>query len=134
MKACLCLLLLLPFAAQPQQRTPRGRQQSRPNNSTPEEVLARFEGVLRALTKKEILIELPGEQTLTFRRVKKTTFYKDEKQVPAEAIAIGSAVLIEGRKEMNGDLDAIRVSLATPVKPEARVISRPPGANPRSRS
>ena len=76
---------------------------------SPEEVLIRFPGVLKSIDKKQILIETGSEQDLTFRRTKHTRFFDGEKEAKESAAPIGEGVVIEARRAMNGDLDAVHV-------------------------
>ncbi len=91
----------------------RGRTQGpKPNGaggSTSEEMLLRFPGTLKSISKKEILLEVEGEQQLIFRRIKKTRFLDGEKEAKETDAPAGQAIVIEGRRELNGDLDAYNV-------------------------
>ena len=88
---------------------------------SPEEVLIRFPGILKSIDKKQILIETGSEQDLTFRRTKRTRFFDGEKEAKESAAPVGEGVVIEGRRQMNGDLDAIHVIWnEKPASPEPR--------------
>jgi hypothetical protein len=73
------------------------------------EILIRFPGTLRALTRKEIVLEVDTDQELVFRRAKRMRCFDGDKQAREEAAPIGDHVVIEGRRAMNGDLEAVHV-------------------------
>ena len=69
----------------------------------------RFPGTLKSVSKKQILLETENEQDVIFRRTKRTQFFNGEKEAKEEAAPVGDHIVIEGRRELNGDLDAIHV-------------------------
>lgn len=79
-------------------------------------VLLRFPGVLKAIDKKRILLEVEGEQELEFRRAKKIRFFDNETPSVESKAPVGQPVVVEGRKEMNGDLMAYRMTWNEPPK------------------
>lgn len=108
--------------AQEQQRMPQDRQsrsrqgggQSRDKASgaggrSPEDLLIRFPGRLKSVTKKQILLEVENEQELIFRRTKRTRFFDGGKEVKESAAPVGDPVVLEGQRALNGDLDVVNV-------------------------
>ncbi len=115
-------LLLLPVAAFAQRRGRSGSQSGQKSTgqggATPGELLARFTGTLKGVSRKEVLLEVSEDQQLVFRRVKQTRFYDGEKEAGEKSAPLGQPVVIEGRRELNGDLDAIHVIWNEPPKPQ----------------
>jgi hypothetical protein len=119
-----CLRLLLFFLAlgllvNVSGQQSRRRQQQRgtsPDSSTPGNVLIRFEGTLTFASKKEIRIDVEGDQSLDFRVTKKTAFYRGKAEITPKDLAANSHIVIEGRRELNGDLDAVNVWADEPNK------------------
>lgn len=68
------------------------------------ELLAKFQGVLLGIDRKFVRIEVDGENTLEFRRTGKTAFYKAKAKVKPEQIPQRVPVLVEGTKNMAGEL------------------------------
>ena len=83
----------------------------RPGNSAGspdaiETAMVHFNGILRALDKKTLRIDLDDGQSLVFHRSKNTAL------VPAgghSEIETGAKVQVEAHKDKVGDLDAVRV-------------------------
>lgn len=72
--------------------------------------LATFSGTLRAVTKTEILVQMSDDETVSFRRSRKTKFLKGKTEIQPTEIAAGTVITIEARKEFNGDLAAYTVT------------------------
>jgi hypothetical protein len=115
----LALLTIVPVSAQ-RGGGRGGRQQQKksgsPDSGTPGQILIKFEGTLKSADKKEIHLDVAGDQSLIFRVNKKTSFYKDEKPVEAKDVVLDTHAVVDGRKEMNGDLVAVNVWSETPKK------------------
>ena len=78
-----------------------------------------FRGVVKALTKKEITLDLEGEeQTLTFRCSRKTKFFENDREVKPSEIAAGTHVTLEATREGDQKLAALEV-IATPPAAKA---------------
>ncbi len=93
--------------------------------------IAKFEGTLAALDKKQLLLKLEGEQSLTFRINRKTRFFLDGKQTSASRLSVDAAVTVEGMKEMNGELLAVTVSAGKHQHPPGLPPAQPSGAENR---
>jgi hypothetical protein len=116
----LCLLLLvMPGLVFAQFGYPRRTRSAGPNNGAPNVVtpLVTMRGTLRNLDKKQIVIDASEDQILTFKRSKKTKFLKGTKQIQADELTEGAAVVIEASRAMNGDYDAVNVFLGEPPAP-----------------
>ena len=83
-------------------------------SATPAELLFKFEGVVKETSKKEFVLELEGEQSLTFRRAKDIKVLNDKDAAKDKSLPVGAKVAVEAKREMNGDLTAMIVHL-TPV-------------------
>lgn len=77
-----------------------------------------FEGTLKSLTKKEIVIQLQSEQDLTIRRNRKTKFLENEKDVKPDSIALGTPVAIDVKEDLDAKPMAVRVVVNPPPPKE----------------
>ncbi len=68
------------------------------------EVLAKFQGILTGIDRTFVRIEVDGDNTLEFRRTSKTAFFKGKTAVKANQIPPGVPVLVEGTKNLAGEL------------------------------
>ncbi|MSV28152.1 MAG: hypothetical protein EXQ52_05340 [Bryobacterales bacterium] len=93
--------------------------------------VAKFEGALVALDKKQLLLKLEGEQSLTFRINRKTRFFLDGKPASASRLSVDAAVTVEGMKEMNGELLAVTVSAGKLQQPPEPSPAKPSGTENR---
>ncbi|MEO8126413.1 MAG: hypothetical protein ABJF23_17060 [Bryobacteraceae bacterium] len=109
--AVLVLVASLPLQAQYQRRTSsRGSgSRSAPAPDVLASAVAGFKGKLRAIDKKEIVIESGDDQVVTFHRSKKTRFLADDKQVKPQDIPLGSLVTVDASKDSVGDLMAVDI-------------------------
>jgi hypothetical protein len=73
--------------------------------------VASFEGVIAGFDKKQLLLKLEGEQSLSFHITRKTRFLRNGRETANSSVAIGEAATVEGKKELNGELSAVTVSL-----------------------
>jgi hypothetical protein len=71
-------------------------------------------GTLRQVDKKQILMDTPDDQVVTFRRVKKTKFLKGSKEIAEVEFHPGAAIVVEATREPDGEFDAIHVYLGEP--------------------
>lgn len=80
--------------------------------------VASFKGTLKAVTKKDVTVDLDSGNTVEFKLTKKTEFYVGEKKVTAKDLAPEAAVEVEGSKDGFGVLTAtkvtVKVETATP--------------------
>ena len=126
-KLVLTTLLSATLSAQYMPTPNSGTRQPRPRNTapnkrsdTPNELLFKFEGTVKESSKKEFVVEVEGEQSLTFRRAKdlKVLAEKDPAKDPAKdkSLPIGTKISVEAKREMNGDLTAMIVHLTPEPK------------------
>ena len=93
-------------------RQPRQRNTA-PNkrSDSPSELLFKFEGIVKESSKKEFVVEVEGDQSLTFRRAKDIKVLNDKDAAKDKALPVGTKVAVEAKREMNGDLTAMIVHL-----------------------
>jgi hypothetical protein len=82
-----------------------------------------FNGTVKALTKKELTVDLdpadPGadRQSLTFRLSKKTKFLKDDEPIKPSDIEVGTHISVDATRDGDLKLSALNVLVAPPGKP-----------------
>ena len=94
-----------------QQRTSPAKK-----NDTPSDLLFKFEGVVKESSKKEFVVEVEGDQSLTFRRAKDIKVLDDKDAAKEKNLPVGTKVAVEAKREMNGDLTARIVHIVTMQK------------------
>jgi hypothetical protein len=77
-----------------------------------------FEGTLKMLTHKEIVIQLQSEQTLSIRRDRKTKFVENDKEIKPESIAVGTPLAVDVKEDLDLKPMAVRV-VANPAPPKS---------------
>jgi hypothetical protein len=108
--AVLVLAGTLPLQAQMQRRPSRaGNKGGAPPTEAFAAAVATFKGKLKAVDKKEIVIESAEDQTVSFHRSKKTRFLADEKPIKPEDIPLETVVTVEASKDSVGDLVAVDI-------------------------
>src|ERR1700738_114553 len=90
-------------------RTPGSR--SAPATAVHPEVVGTFHGVLKQLDGKQIVIQNDQDQTVTFRRLRKTKFLKSGKEVKAQDIPLESRVTVDASEDVDAKPAAVSVSL-----------------------
>ena len=115
----LSLMVLCPLALSAQYRR-RGMYN---NNGavTPDPVsgvTVNVKGVLKGLSKKELLVETDADHTVSLRRTSKTKFLREDKPVKADDVALEEKVDIEVAPDKDAKLMAVMVKLGAPEKPE----------------
>ena len=76
--------------------------------------LAEIRGTLRIISKKEIVIDEGDEKIVTFRRIKKTKFWKGSKEIRESEFHPGDAVVVEANRTLIGEFEAVNVFLGEP--------------------
>ncbi len=72
------------------------------------------------MTKKEITIDLDAEQeSLTLRRSGKTKFFKNDQEIKAADIAVGTHVTLDATRDGDQKLSALKVMIAPPAPAKA---------------
>ena len=118
MRTFVILLLLssLPVLAQRRGGTtsrPRATGQPGSDLDILNTAVAAFDGTLRSLDKKHVLIEMGEEQTLSIEINKKTQFFRGAKAISASDFSAGAIVTVEAKKVAN-QLIAVSVRLKDP--------------------
>ena len=112
--AALALALFLlsgsaPLEAQYRRRPAQGSSARKAGTDVLATAVASFKGKLRAVDKKEIVIQSEEDQTVTFHRSKKTKFLSGGKEIKPEDIPLESVVTVDASKDSVGDLVAVDV-------------------------
>ena len=119
MKSLLVLALALAAVSSAQygrmRRTVPGVPSNVPSTAR-KDVIVTFQGKLKQVKKKEILIQSDDNQLLTFRRAKTTKFTQDGKDIKATDIDLETPVTIEA----NEDVDLRMVAVNVKVSPATR--------------
>jgi len=112
------LLISVLFAQPPsagrQGRQGKARQQAQNKVSDLETPVATFQGTVRSISKKEIVLDLAEEQSIAFHISRKTKFVKDSKSIKPTAIGAGAPVTVEGKRDLLGNVEAVSVTLGKP--------------------
>ena len=111
----LVVAIVLPALASSQSGYPRTRRSKAkpepPSNALPTPT---FEGILKMMTHKEIVIQLQSEQTLSIRRDRKTKFVEKEKEIKPESIAVGTPLTIDVKEDLDLKPLAVKVVVNPP--------------------
>jgi hypothetical protein len=75
-------------------------------------------GVLKGLSKKELLVATDADHTVSLRRTSKTKFLREDKPVKAGDVALEEKVDVEVAPDKDAKLMAVMVKLGAPEKPE----------------
>ena len=73
-----------------------------------------FEGTLKTLSNKEIVITLQSEQILEIRRDRKTKFFEYGKEIKPDKIAAGTPLAIDVKEDIDLHPLAVRVVVNPP--------------------
>ena len=113
----LSLVLLGPLVltAQMRRRSAVGRSDIAPTGLNG--VTIEVQGVLKGLSKKELLVETPEGQTMSLRRTSKTKFLRAGKPVKADDVAVDEQVHVEVAEDTDAKLMAVVVKLEAAEKP-----------------
>ena len=117
----LLLAIAVPAVAFSQSGYPRTRRSGPKINAAPPSGAVpnpTFEGTLKMLTHKEIVIQLQSEQTLSIRRERKTKFVENDKEIKPESIAVGTPLAIDVKEDLDLKPMAVRV-VVNPSPPKS---------------
>ncbi len=108
--------LLLLLAASPgvcQSRHSGRRQQSspKPDESTNSQVLPSFNGIVRGIDSKMLLLEEEDQNTMQFYCTKKTRYFDGNNKIKVSQIKNGDRVSVEARLGPDGKPEAVNVRL-----------------------
>lgn len=122
------LALLLPARLPAQYSRRRGPVAATASSGPYNGPAVTFNGTVKALTKKELVVDLdPADpdaerQTLTFRLSKKTRFLKDDRPIQPSDIEAGTHITLDATRDGDLKLSALNVMVAPPGK-----AAGPPG-------
>jgi hypothetical protein len=116
-RLALLLGVILPaiLSAQSIYRTRRGA----PGTPVPpayKDVAGSFHGKIKELTKKELMLETEGEQTVSMRVSGKTKYYKGNEPIKATDIDMETLVTVDASEDADLKLTAINVIVDVPKK------------------
>ena len=120
------LALLLPARLPAQYSRRRGPASATSNSGPYNGPAVTFNGTVKALTKKELTVDLdptdPGaeRQSLTFRLSKKTKFLKDDQPVKPSDIEVGMHIALDATRDGDLKLSALNVMVAPLGKPAGK--------------
>lgn len=86
----------------------------RPGENTPEaatEVTIRIDGLLKGMSKNEILVATDEDHTTGLRRTSKTKFFRGRKEVKADDVAMDTKVSVEAAEDKDAKMMAVVVHL-----------------------
>ncbi len=107
------LLLCLALPIEAQRRSPKPTGAPGADLDILQTAVATFDGTLRSLDRKRLLIEMGEEQTVTIEVNKKTLYFRGKKAIPASDINPGTVVTVEAKKVAN-QLVAVAVRVREP--------------------
>src|ERR1700680_3902366 len=113
----LVIAMVLPAVAWSQSGYPRTRRSGAKINAAPPTAGVpnpTFEGTLKMLTKKEIVLQLQSEQSLSIRRDHKTKFIENDKEIKPESIAVGTPLAVDVKEDLDLKPMAVRVVVHPP--------------------
>jgi hypothetical protein len=85
-----------------------------------------FTGKLKAITKKDIVVEVEGEaQSLTFHLSRKTRFMKAGKEIKLDDLEVGKTVAVDAKRDPDLQFSALTV-VVDPPKPKEQQTEGPP--------
>jgi hypothetical protein len=94
------------------------RSSTKANPAPPQAALSpTFEGTLKLLSNKEIVIQLQSDQVLSIRRTRKTKFIENGKEIKPSDIAQGTPLAIDVKEDIDLKPLALRV-VANPPPPK----------------
>ena len=79
--------------------------------------VATFHGTLKSLSRKELVLLLPGDQEVTFYISHKTKFSQNNKPVKPAGIPDGASLSVDGKRDILGNTEAVAVRVETSAKP-----------------
>ena len=96
---------------------PRGRRSGAKANAAPPDGKVpnpTFEGTLKMLTGKEIVLQMQSEQLLSIRRDRKTKFVENDKEIKPDGVEVGTPLAIDVKEDLDLKPLAVRVVVNPP--------------------
>jgi hypothetical protein len=120
--ALVTLILAAPRILPGQMRGRRGTSSgATPHPEAFKGVVVTFQGKLKKLTKKEIIIDLvDSHELMTFRRNKTTKFLDNDAEIKPGAIDFESLVTVDASEDVDLKLMAVSVSVGARKKADAK--------------
>ena len=85
------------------------RRQTTSKDKEPPKVLPNFQGTLKRMDAKAIVLEMDDYRVLEFRRNDKTKFFKNTEDAKPEIFNPGDRVSVEGEQDAEANLTAVNV-------------------------
>ena len=103
----------------------QGRQP--PNQTSQPQAQINYQGKLKNLDDKSLVLILDDGRTLNLKRNNKTKFYKDSKEIKPSVLQIGDHLSVDSTEDKQGYLYAIKVTFEKAATPEelASMKSKP---------
>ena len=127
----LAFTMLLPAVLLSQYGSPRVRRsggaKANPAPSSGNVPNPTFEGTLKLLNNKEIMLQLQSDQIVTIRRDRKTKFFENGKEIKASDIDLGTPLAIDVKEDLDLKPIAVKV-MVKPAEAPKPLEKSPPGA------
>jgi hypothetical protein len=95
----------------------RSRAQPQTRISDLETPVATFQGTLKSVSKSEIVLGMPEDQSIVFHISHKTKFLRDAKPIKPSAIPAGASLTVDGKRDLKGNVEAVTVTVDPAKKP-----------------
>ena len=97
-------------------RTRGSSSRNPPTNSAIKDLTGTFHGVLKQISKKELVILTPEDQTVVIRLSKGTKFLKSGREVKASNLDLDTPVAVDVNQDIDLKPIALSVTVETPAK------------------
>jgi hypothetical protein len=111
MRTSLILALMAALLPAQPRRAPQHKASPQNKVSELETPVATFHGKLASVSKKDLVLDVGEDQSISFHVSGKTKFLKAGKPIKPAAIAPGSSVTIDGKRDLLGNVDAVTVTV-----------------------
>jgi len=114
------LVIALSASCWGQQRPARSRGGSTTGRGTlkdpnvPKGIYATSHGVVKSISKGELIVAMDDEHEMKFRITRKTKFISGEQEIKPSAIESGQAVAVDAETVLDGSFQAVRIVLKSP--------------------
>ena len=102
-------MLLLAWSAD--QSSAQGRRRGQSKREAEMTILATFHGKLGTIGKGKVEIEVENENTMVFQTSRKTRYLDGDKEIKPPDMEPGARIAIEGRRALDGVLEAVVVRI-----------------------
>jgi len=94
------------------------------NKNADEVQLDSLKGVLRSLTKEEMLVEADDKRVFTIVRTEKTKFLEKDEPIKVETIQLGDRVMVDASQDDHGKWTAVEVRVTKRASPQEQARAR----------